>query len=443
MQNDSFLTRRHLVIIAVVALALRLLLFGYVYLVQKQPPELVGGGDASAYMGMAGYVYAIGTIGQSLFLPRPPLFPALAGVLYHLTGPNVWVIIFLNLLMNVLTCLLVYRLARTIGQSPRIALIAGLIAAVYPAMLLSSISYMTEALFLFFYALALLLFARFMRMPNWPDLLLSAATLACATLTRLTTLFLPILLIVLIVRRGNRWKQYLAAFLILSAIPGAVLIYRNWYYAGIPTFSTQTQWMLLFMRATSSERRATGDDAGVIYARYIQEIERRLGHPAPPLESITPDAIWNYFQPSPEVQNVISQMAIEKNLAYRQWYILNTFYGLHRILSVSSEMPIPDVFLIPLHYVFVLLAGLGLWFYARHDWRWAWLLGMSALWTIALTLALQTAVVDTRHGLGAGLTMFVLASQGAEQARLRMSRWRQQRNARLQPAGVSSDSGPR
>jgi 4-amino-4-deoxy-L-arabinose transferase-like glycosyltransferase len=433
-------SRRHFVIIAAVALILRLGLMTYVYGVEKKSPELVGGGDASAYMAMAHSVYHSGTISSSLFMPRPPLFPALAGVLYHISGTNIFTIIFLNLLLNVLTCLLVYRLALTIGQKPRSALIAGLIAAVYPAMLYSSISFMTESLSLFLYGLALLLFARFMNIPNWRDLLLSAAVMACATLTRLTTLFLPLLLLVLIFKRGKQWRQYIAVFLIISALPGAVLVFRNWYYANIPTFSTQTQWMLLFMRATSSERRATGDDPGVIYARYVQEIEQRLGNPVPPLESITPDAIWSYFQPSsPEMQAVISQMAIEKNLRYPHWYILNSFYGLHRILAASPDQLLPDLVMIPIHYVFVLLACVGFWYYWRHDWRWAWLLGLSALWSIALTIALETAVVDTRHGISAALTMFVLASQGTEQAQVIISRWRNSRSREVvQSEGTSA-----
>jgi len=309
-------------------------------------------------------------------------------------------------------------LARTIGQPPGMALAAGLIAAVYPAMLLSSVSFMTEALSLLLFALALLLFARFMLAPNWRDLLCSGAVLAAASLTRLVTLLLPVLLVGLIVRRGKAWRQYAAIFLIIAILPGAILAYRNWYYGGIPTVSTEGQWILLFMRAASSERRATGDTPQAIYARYVQEIERRLGNPVPPLDSIQPEAIWGYFQPTPAAYAVMSQMAIEKNLAYPQWYILNSLYGLHRILSLTSLLPVAVS--IPVHYGFVLLAGIGLWVYWRSDRRWAWLLGLPMLLAIGLTVALETAVLDTRHGLVAALPMFVLAGQGLEAIRRRL-----------------------
>ncbi len=421
--GDQKLCGKYLLILGAVALLVRLALFVLVYLVQKRTIDVVGGGDAGAYMAMAHDVFVTGSISGTLFLPRPFLFPALAGVLYHVVGEQVLVILFLNMGMNVLTCLLVYCLARTIGQSPRIALVAGLIAAVYPAMLLSSVSFMTEAQFLLFYTLALLLFARFVVRPNWRDLLLSTATLALATLTRLVVLPLPFLFVGLIASRSKAWLRYAAIFLLAAVVPAGILSFRNWYYSGIPTFSTEGQWALLFMRATSSERRVTNEEPGTIYARYIQEIERRLGHPVPPLESIPPEAIWQYFQPTPAMQTVISQMAVEKNLAYPQWYILNSFYGLHRILSFSPDSLLPTVVSVPLHYGFVVLACVGLWDYWKRERRWAWMLGIPALTALALNIALQTAVVDTRHGLAAALPMFILASNGLGIALPSISRW--------------------
>jgi hypothetical protein len=206
----------------------------------------------------------------------------------------------------------------------------------------------------------------------------------------------------------------MAAFVLIAILPGAILFYRNWYYAGIPTFSTESAWMLLFMRAISSEHRATGMELSALYTRYIQEIEVRLGHPSPPAETITPESIWNYFQPTATEQAVISQMAVQKNLAYPGWYILNSFYGLHRILSVTDEFPIPSLVTIPLHYVFVLLALRGAWRYWRDGRQWFWLLSLPAALTIGLTIALEASVITTRHGLSAALPMFVLAAFGIE-----------------------------
>jgi len=199
---------------------------------------------------------------------------------------------------------------------------------------------------------------------------------------------------------------------LIALIPLAVLTYRNWVYDGIASPSTESAWMLLFMRATSSERRVSGEEPGVIYARYIREIEQRLGHPEP--QNITPDSIWGYFQPTPAMQAVITQMAIEKNVRYPQWYIVNGFYGLWLILFKSDFTLLPQAILVPPHVVFVGLALVGWWTFwrDRQTRTWALLLGLPVVVTLGLTLALETALVDTRHGLAAALPMFVLAGQG-------------------------------
>jgi 4-amino-4-deoxy-L-arabinose transferase-like glycosyltransferase len=421
---------RHMLIILVVAIGLRLPLFLNLYLIQGRDIALTCGGDPGAYMGMAQHVYLYGNVSDTLFLPRAFLFPALAGILYHVTGQSPLAIIFLNILINTLTCLAIYRLAQAVGLSSRLSLAAGLIAALYPAMISSSICYMTDALMAFFFALSLLLFARFLNRPNWLDLLLATATLDCANLTRSAMILLPFLLVLFVIWRTRMWR-YALVFLFVAMLPLGLLTFRNWYYGHIPTFSTQGQWMLLFMRATSSERRATGDDPGVIYARYIQEIERRLGHEVPPLESIPTERIWKYLQPSPEEYAVISDMAIKENLRYPVWYVLNTFYGLYLILVKAPEVTLlPSLLSDVLHFGFVVLACLGGWGFWKHGRRWALLFGSVALATIGLTIALETAVVNTRHGLAGALVMFILAARGIEAVQPSVARFLRKVRAR-------------
>src|SRR5262249_42650780 len=238
-------------------------------------------------------------------------------------------------------------------HSGRLALIAGLIAAVYPSMLMASISYMTEAFFCFYFALALLLMARFLIDSRWRDLLLSAAVLALATLSRAVTLPLPFPLALLIIRRSKAWQVKLLTYLMIAFLPIGVLTFRNWVYDGIASPSTESAWMLLFMRAASSERRVTDEDPTAIYARYVREIEQRLGNPE--AQNIPANSILSYFQPTPAMHSVISQMAIEKNLKYPVWYILNGFYGLYLVLFRSDFIAISPLVLLPFHLIFVAL----------------------------------------------------------------------------------------
>jgi hypothetical protein len=51
---------------------------------------------------------------------------------------------------------------------------------------------------------------------------------------------------------------------------------------------------------------------------------------------------------------------------------------------------------------------------------------LTALVAIGLSVALETAVLDTRHGLAAALPMFVLAGQGLETIHRRLTANRHQ-----------------
>ncbi len=84
---------------------------------------------------------------------------------------------------------------------------------------------------------------------------------------------------------------------------------------------------------------------------------------------------------------------------------------------------------IPLQLAFVGLACIGLWHYWRRDQRFAWALGIPVLFALGATIALETAVLDTRHGLPAALPMFVLAAQGAARVWERYRVWRGRRFA--------------
>jgi 4-amino-4-deoxy-L-arabinose transferase-like glycosyltransferase len=428
---ESFLRMRHLLIIAIVALAVRFIPFNNYYLIGGGDGKLLCGGDPATYMAMAAYVYTGGDLSSNLFLPRPPAFPVIAALIYHFTGENILYPVLLNLILNVLTCLIIYQVARLASLPARAALFSGLLAALYPAMVSAATCYMTDSMLLFFAALAFLLYGRWLvglqdGHFQWHNLLLGTACLTCGNLARSALLLWPAALVILLLllpifakaARMALPKRLLAiALVLILASPSFVIpTVRNIRYSNIATFSTAGQWMLLFMRATSSERRATNAPVEEIYARFMQEIEQRAGNPIPPLSALTPDRIWDYYLPTPAQHQAISQLAVEKNLRYPQWYLLNTFYGLYLITTRSADYDLypflPAVVSDLLHGLFVLLALVGAWRFWRAGrglWAWLLLLGSAVILVIGVTVALQTAVLDTRHGLAAALMMFVLA----------------------------------
>ena len=114
---DTRSDRRNVLIITFVALVIRLGLAIWFFGIRDLPANFFGGGDGAVYMGMAHYVYATATLSSPLFLPRPPLFPALAGVLYHVTGEVQFDIVFVNMIVNVISCLVIYQLARNLEMT--------------------------------------------------------------------------------------------------------------------------------------------------------------------------------------------------------------------------------------------------------------------------------------------------------------------------------------
>ncbi|HVO43204.1 MAG TPA: hypothetical protein VMT34_11305, partial [Aggregatilineales bacterium] len=89
--------RRHLLIIALVALAARTALLVLFYVIQGRTIEGISGGDAGAYLAMAHYVYYGHDLSSSLFLPRPLLFPVLAASVYQVIGERPMIIVTINL----------------------------------------------------------------------------------------------------------------------------------------------------------------------------------------------------------------------------------------------------------------------------------------------------------------------------------------------------------
>jgi 4-amino-4-deoxy-L-arabinose transferase-like glycosyltransferase len=418
--------RGHLLIILAVALAARLLVFGYLYVLQGGSPADIGGGDQTGYMAMAHYVNASGDLSADLFMARGSLLPMIAGVLYRLVGEEPFVVIALHILVGTITCALVYHLAAITGFSTRVAFLAGLVAALEPALVTNNVLFLTETLFNFFFVLGLIWLVYLVERPSWDKALLSGVLIGLATLTRPTTLVFPVVtLIVLLCARVRRWWRYVVPHVVIFLVFVGAIVFRNWYYNGIVAFSTEGEWTLLFVRAVASERRATGDPPHVIYARYIQEIERRLGHEVPETIESPSSAIWSYFQPAtPETFRVISEMAWEKNLAYPFWYVANIPVGLVRFFAMDRAIPLPIPIQWGINIVTLALAGWGVWTMWRSPERRQalLLLGVSILYVIGITVAVATAALSVRHRLPATIPLLILAAQGLDAL---WERWRE------------------
>lgn len=168
---------------------------------------------------------------------RPPLWPAVLGGLYRLTGPTPAAGRCLQVLLGTALVGLIVLLAATLDGDPRTPLIAGWWAALSPTLVFYSHSLFSETLFGICTAVGLfaLLRARQDSAWRWPALTGVALGLACLCRGS-TLLFVPAALVWLMVSRGGRWDGFPRALLagLLCAATVAPWTVRNTRVHGAP-----------------------------------------------------------------------------------------------------------------------------------------------------------------------------------------------------------------
>ncbi len=242
---------RRLAVVFALALAVRVgLCFAY-DLASDKPV-----GDASEYVTIA--VQLVSTQSYSIIHPgfvgaptarRSPLFPLLLAACFALFGNGRTVPILLLCLLGAGTCTLVSALARRLFEE-RTAWAAGLAAALYPGMWITSTGLMTETLFVFLLVALVCLADRIADENLAASLRPSIAAGACAgllTLTRAEGMLVGSLLILWIAISTSGAKRRRSVVLAAGA---AALVVAPWVVRNYITFgalipgSTVGGWVL-------------------------------------------------------------------------------------------------------------------------------------------------------------------------------------------------------
>ncbi len=159
----------------------------------------------------AGRGWATDAIGPTEMFFRPPLYPWVVAGLYAIFGPHIGVVQAAQCLLGAGSALLAAALARRLGGATA-AWIAGAIVAFHPLLIQQSGELLTEALFVFLYLAALLLFLRAADRPDRENArrpatsaLAAGGVLGLSILCRPTPLaLLPILAAALFLWRSRR-----------------------------------------------------------------------------------------------------------------------------------------------------------------------------------------------------------------------------------------------
>jgi 4-amino-4-deoxy-L-arabinose transferase-like glycosyltransferase len=261
----SFCGRRSLVEILLVALGLRLLVFG-VALARSTSPETFYLEDTSQYIEAATALLEHGEFSREggpdiLRTPGYPLMllPGLA--LGHVVGVTIaW-----QIALSCATVYLVYRLALLLGLSDSCAKLAALLYACEPFSILFCSKLMTETLFAFVLVVFLYCLVAYFADSRWRWLLVGAAALGEAILIRPVAYYLPLVvgaaLLIRALSAGQpRWTRCLqaAALIGLALAPALAWQLRNHVVAHYDRYSKIEDMNLYFYNAAAVLARQRG-----------------------------------------------------------------------------------------------------------------------------------------------------------------------------------------
>ncbi len=167
-----------------------------------------------------------------------PVYPLILAVHMALFGADPLFPVLTQAFVGALTCVLIARTAAVID--PRLALPAGLFAAVNPTLFILDGLVLTETFFILFCALSMLSALRWLEAPNWRWTILLALSLGLGLFTRTMLLpwvaAVPVLLAIaaLVLRR----LTVLAAIQLLAVVVGAIVVVAPMMVRNQETFGT-------------------------------------------------------------------------------------------------------------------------------------------------------------------------------------------------------------
>jgi hypothetical protein len=407
------------------ALAARGLLLYLRLAVQGTDPRWLGGSDVPGWLGMASHFSQHLDFSYWLLGARPPLYPLVVALVARLGGSYVHAAI-LQIVFGALAAALATLLARRLlvrgpglPSPERLALIAGIVAALDPASVSADATLLADPVFNLLFVAFLLFLTRFVQEERWPDLALAALAMGLAMLTRATAIYLwlaaPLILIPLL-RRW--WRPALA----LAAVGLAVYLgwsVRNLAYRGVFTYSMQANFSLLFLRALSAEHLATGASTTDLEVQYVQQLYRSIGDEESAALAV-PEHFWRFLvADDPRLYAEMGRMAPQKLVQYWPYALIGTGVGAWRMFGLTRALPgwFAPVELV-YHAALYGLAACGAWrAFRRRDWELLLLTLVPILYVTGLTLAAQTSALDTRMRTAITAPLVILAMYGLAQIR--------------------------
>lgn len=340
-----------------------------------------------------------GNWADNYFVARPPLMPVVVAVVFRFFTDSQVALALVNVTVGAVTAGVAYALAQHLTSNISIARLAGVLTAIDPASIASNINLQAEALTNFFLALSFLWLALTIKRQRLSDAALAGLWLALAMLARPTPIYLfAFCLPLFIALLGKQSPRFYLAFAVLPVLCLLGWSARNFAFIGQFTFSTVSDFNLLFYRAVSVERGAnSGKSDDVIRREFAAEIERRVGSP---IEGSQIDSgfFWRNFAPDDGRRvTIMRTLALDVFRAHPLWYIATIPGGLYHMYAYTELIGSPFWPELIYNIALYTAATLGLVIrWRQRDWL---TLGLSLTFIIYITtttIISQTTGMDTR-----------------------------------------------
>jgi 4-amino-4-deoxy-L-arabinose transferase-like glycosyltransferase len=234
----------------------------------RQAPEKALWPDSLGYLEVAhAWMEGRGVSGDpssSADLYRSPGYPAFLAMIFRIAGEDYTAVVIVQLLMGVAVSLMLFALGRMLW-SPRVGYVAALLYALTPNALLWALSILSDTLFVFLIAAALLCLGLLMQTGRTRWAAMSGVCLGLAALTRpIGQLLVPLWILGMVVwaiRRRTTLRQAIIAMAALALASVALILpwaYRNQVVHGLFTLSPVDTRLLGYYSAPYTLARAEG-----------------------------------------------------------------------------------------------------------------------------------------------------------------------------------------
>jgi len=264
MKNSSltqFLKTRGLLLILLLAFVIRI---GFFVSLQPWNKEVV---DKAIIVsdGIGYHHLALSLLSKKSFEDfdafRTPGYPLFVALMYGISAGSVWFVLLIQIFLNLISVLLVYKIALTLF-SRKIALLSAFLFAIDIHQALFAVTLLTDTFFVFLFLASVLYLCKSIKENDFSSLCLSALFLGISTLVRPISFLFPLVAVIFILvlcRLTLKMRLvYALVFGLIFIIAISPWLIHNYAKYGEAKLSSISGYNLLFYNVAYTEVYKTG-----------------------------------------------------------------------------------------------------------------------------------------------------------------------------------------